>query len=144
VSEWSVSEIEQDTGGLEKQRRANDREGGCSDYTGSIASSNEFDTALYKERPPSDGMYADTASATTASTVLGDNDRACSPPCRNKDCEASASFSSVVKGTKGKTVVTREINEAPRHLVTSGLSRFMSSIYSFLSIGASGSALCDW
>lgn len=87
-------------------------EGGCSDYTGSIASSNEFDTALYKERPPSEGIYADTASATSVSMVSGDNDRACSPPCRNKACEASASFSSAVKGTKGRTVVTREINEA--------------------------------
>jgi hypothetical protein len=82
------------------------------DHTGSIASSSKFDTALYKERPPSDGIYAATASATSLSMVSGDIDRACSPPCRNRACEATAIFSSSVKGTKGRTVVTREINEA--------------------------------
>lgn len=82
------------------------------DYTRSIASSSKFDTALYKERPPSDEIYADTASPTSFSIDTGDIDRVCSPPCRNKACEATAIFSSLVNGTKGKTVVTREINEA--------------------------------
>jgi len=92
--------------------------------------------------------------------AFGDISRVCSPPCRNRACEAMASFSSFVNGTKGRTVVTREINEAyigsspqsseqdrfsssltPRHSVTSGLNKVISSMYSFLSIAASESSL---
>lgn len=109
-----VSETGQDTEwGLEQKvtesKRPMER---LDDYTGSIASSSKFDTALYKERPPSEGIYAATAPATSSSMVSGDADRAYSPPCRNKACEATAIFSSLVKGTKGRTVVTRDTNEA--------------------------------
>lgn len=116
INEWFVSETGRDTGGgvgLKQKVTENERlRESLGDYTRSIASSSKFDTALYKERPPSDEIYADTASPANLSIDCGDIDRACSPPCRNRACEATAIFSSLVNGTKGKTVVTREINEA--------------------------------
>ena len=53
-------------------------------HTKSIASSNKFDTDLNKARPPSEGIYAATASATSLSIVSGDINRVWSPPCMNR------------------------------------------------------------
>jgi hypothetical protein len=45
-------------------------------HTRSIASSNKFDTDLYNDRPPSEGIYAATASATSSLSASWDIDRA--------------------------------------------------------------------
>ena len=77
MSDPSVKQnrIQEDYVGLRTKSKGEQTiEGRRGDHTGSIASSNEFDTALYKERAPSDGIYADTASATSVSMVSGDND----------------------------------------------------------------------
>ena len=71
--------------GLETESNEEQRaRGKFYNHTGSIASSNKFDIDLYKDRPPSEGIYEATASATSVLILFGDINRACSPPCRNR------------------------------------------------------------